>query len=182
MLLKGHRKSPTATEKWVNIFPFLDKENWQSIYKRTFEITKEPYMQSFQFKILNRIINNTKNLHKWKIKESNKCYVCGEIDGVEHHIFYCEESFIFWRRLKDWMISNLEYGFELTVCEILFGIPMNNNYDDSRHLIFLILFGKWYINKRKSNQNPIYFLEYLTLIKDKVRTILSIDLVWRAWG
>ena len=172
MLLKGHTKSPTATDTWVNIFPFLDKENWQSIYKRTFEITKEPYMQSFQFKILNRILNNTENLYKWKIKESSKCYVCGEIDVVEHHLFYCEESSLFWRRLKDWMISNLEYGFELTVCEILFGIPMNNNYDDSKLLNFLILFGKWYINKRKSNQNPIYFLEYLTLIKDKVRTMI----------
>ena len=49
---------------------------------------------------------------------------------------------------------------------------MNNNYDDSRLLNFLILFRKWYINKRKSNQNPIYFLEYLTLIKDKVRTMI----------
>ena len=95
-----------------------------------------------------------------------------EIDGVEHHLFDCEKRYIFWRRLKEWMISNLEYGFELTVCEILFGIPMNNNYDDSRLLNFLILFGKWYINKRKSNQNPIYFLEYLTLIKDKVRTMM----------
>ena len=58
------------------------------------------------------------------------------------------------------------------MCEILFGIIMNNNYDDSRLLIFFILFGKWYINKRKSNQNPIYFLEYLFLIKDKVRTMI----------
>ena len=102
-----------------------------------------------------------------EIKESNKCYVCKEIDGVELHLFYCEEIFLFWRRLKDWMIYNPEYGFELTVCEKLFGIPMNNNYDDSTPLNVLILFGKWYINKRKSNQNPIYFLEYLTLIKDK---------------
>ena len=96
-------------------------------------------MQSFQFKILNRILNNAENLDKWKIKESNKCYVCGDIDGVKHHLFYCEESSRFWRRLKDWMIYNLEYGFELTVSEILFGIPMNNNYDDSRLLNFQII-------------------------------------------
>ena len=42
MLLKGH----TATDTWVNIFPFLDKE----ITKQ-----KKPYIESFQFKILNRI-------------------------------------------------------------------------------------------------------------------------------
>ena len=33
-------------------FPFLEKEEWSPIFKRTFEVTKEPYLQSFQYKIL----------------------------------------------------------------------------------------------------------------------------------
>lgn len=36
---------------------------------------------------------------------------------------------------------------------------MNNNYDDTRLLNFLILFEKWYINQRKSKQDAIYFIE-----------------------
>ena len=39
------------------------------------------------------------------------------------------------------MIDNVGYGFELTVCEVIFGIPDTNN-PDLKLLIFLIL-GIW---------------------------------------
>ena len=99
-----------------NKFPFLETEVWAPIYKRSFHITKEPYLQSFQYKILNRILNNNENLYKWKLQNSNECKLCGEVDGVEHHSFYCNKSRIFCTRLKDWMITKLGYSFELTLC------------------------------------------------------------------
>ena len=46
---------------------------------------------------------------------------CKEIYGIEHHLFYCIEI----KKLKIWMIANLNFGFEFTVCEILFGIPLH---------------------------------------------------------
>ena len=66
---------------------------------------------------------------------------CGEVDVIEPHLFYCNKSERFWLRLKEWMIDNVGYGFELTVCEIIFGIPDTNN-PDIKILIFLILNGK----------------------------------------
>ena len=30
-LLVGKTKPPTAKDKWINIFPFLEKEDWSSI-------------------------------------------------------------------------------------------------------------------------------------------------------
>ena len=172
-LLVGETKPPTAIDKWINTFPFLEKEDWSSIYRRTFEITKEPYLQSFQFKIINRILNNNENLKKWKIRDSGDCCVCKEVDGVEHHLYHCKDSSLFWKNLKNWMLTNLEYSFELTVCEILFGIP-TNYYSDTRILNFLILIGKWYINKNKTKQTPIYFIEYLSILRDKVNTLMYI--------
>ena len=71
------------------------------------------------------------------------------------------------------MFNNLEYSFELTLCEILFGIP-TNHYSDTRILNFLILIGKWYINKSKTKQTPIYFIEYLSILRDKVNTLINI--------
>ena len=93
-------KPPTALIKWINIFPFHEKQDWSSIYRLTFEITKEPYLQSFQFKILNRILNNKENLQKWKISDSNKCDICKEVDGVEHHLLYCNDNSLFGKNLK----------------------------------------------------------------------------------
>ena len=100
--MQKHTKLPTSIEKWVIIFPFLEKEDWSQIFKRVFEITKEPYLQRFQYKILNRILNNKDNLFKWKITQSNECNVCKEVDGVEHHLLYCVDSKLFWNRVKEW--------------------------------------------------------------------------------
>ena len=153
--MQKYIKLPTSIEKWVIIFPFLEKEDWSQNFKRAFKITKEPYLQSFQYKILNRILNNKDNLFKWKITQSNECNICKEVDGVEHHLFYCADSKLFWNRIKEWMISSLRYGFKLTVCELLFGIP-NYNCADTKLLIFLILLGKWYINHCNVKEKPIY--------------------------
>lgn len=57
---------------------FLDKEDWS----QTFEITKEPYLQSLQYKILNRILNNKQNMYKWKLSQTYKCNVCSEVDSL----------------------------------------------------------------------------------------------------
>ena len=174
-LLCNQIKPPTAVDKWINTYPFLEKEDWSPIFKRTFEVTKEPYLQSFQYKILNRILNTNENLFKWKIHNSNECRLCGEIDGVEHHLFYCKDSKLFWKRLKEWMIDNLGYGFELTVCEIIFGIPNTNN-PDIKLVNFLTLLGKWYINKCKTTEKQIYFFEFLTILKNKVSIMTYIPM------
>ena len=61
--------------------------------KTTFAVTNEPYLRSFQYKIINRIINCKDKLYQCKILETNLCAVYKEVDGVEPHIFYCIESF-----------------------------------------------------------------------------------------
>ena len=73
------------------------------------------------------------------------------------------------------MIENVGYGFELTVCEVIFGIPDTNN-PDLRLLNFLILMEKWYINKCKSNETQIYFFEFLRILKNKVDMMIYIPM------
>ena len=167
-------KPPTSIETWINIFPFLETEDWESIFSRTFKTIRETYLQSFQYKILNRILNCNDRLYKWKIKNNNKCDYCEEVDIIEHHLYYCTISKKFWNQLKSWMINNLNLGIELTVCEVLFGLPTNNN-PDLKLTNFLILIGKWYLNNSKTQNKPIYFLDFITLIKDKTEVLRRIN-------
>lgn len=48
------------------------------------------------------------------------------------------------------------FGFELTVCEVLFTLPTYNN-PDMLLLNFPILLGKWYINNCKFKKQQSYF-------------------------
>ena len=175
-LLKNIIKTPTSIETWINMFPFLEIEDWNQIFSRTFQITKETYLQSFQYKILNRILNCNERLQKWKIKSSNKCDDCGEVDSIEHHLYFCATSKTFWKKLKTWLIDNLGFGIELTVCEIIFGIPAYNN-PDLKLINFVILIGKWYLNHSKTQNKSIYFLDFISLIKEKTEILRNISII-----
>ena len=123
-LVQQKQERPTAEETWISEFPFLEAADWKNIYKTPFNITSEPYLQSFQYKVLNRILNCNENLHKWKIKPDNICIYCDKIDIIEHHLYECKESKYFWERLQIWLQNNLEVSFPFTVCEIIFGIQI----------------------------------------------------------
>ena len=75
------------------------------------------------------------------------------MDGVEHHIFYCIKSKSFWTKLKNWMIDNLGYGFELTVCELIFGIPDTKK---SRHKVIKCFnpYGKMVYKQTQIKRKP----------------------------
>ena len=42
-------------------------------YQLPYTFIKEPFLQEFQYKVLNRIINCNDKLYIWKIKDNNKC-------------------------------------------------------------------------------------------------------------
>ena len=63
-VLNDDIEEPLAIEHWVKSYPFLDSKPW-------YKIVPETYLQCFQYKILNRLLNCNYNLYKWKIMDSN---------------------------------------------------------------------------------------------------------------
>ena len=74
----------SANNKWVEIYPFMEQCEWKQIFLHQYKITTEPFLQSFQYKVLNRIINCNDKLHTWKIKDNKICEYCIEIYPIEH--------------------------------------------------------------------------------------------------
>ena len=70
-MIKRKMKPLTVIETWVESYPFLNDIEWDSIFMLPFKILKEPYLQTFQYKVINRLINCNYNLHKWKISNSS---------------------------------------------------------------------------------------------------------------
>ncbi len=145
------------------------KIEWNCVYNLPYKINKEPYLQSFQYKILNRILNCNSNLFKWKIIDDKSCVYCEheQPDTIEHRLYSCEESKKFWKRVETWISDNLEINFPFTICEIIFGIGITDDINIDI-INFIILLGKWYIHKTKSDEKPLFLLNFLKLIRDKM--------------
>ena len=79
---------PTAQNKWVEYFPFLEAANWCKLYKLPQQCTHETKLQSFQYTILQRFVGCSYNLFLWKLRESPNWAVCEEVDSIEHMFFF----------------------------------------------------------------------------------------------
>ena len=78
-LIKENTKPPLSLNVWVELYPFLENFNWSHVFRLPYKIMKECSIQSFQYKILNRILNCNYNLHKWCIKDSPFCIYCKKL-------------------------------------------------------------------------------------------------------
>ena len=87
---------PTSLEKWIHIFPFMANIDWSKIFSLSFRTIWEPYFHSFQYKVLNQILNCKDKLLTWKQTDNNTCVYCNDIDSLENHLFYCVECVSFW--------------------------------------------------------------------------------------
>ena len=172
LVLCSKIQEPTAINKWLISYPFLEKNvNWEKIYTLPYKITKETYLHTFQFKILNRILNCNEKLFTWGKVNTNTCSHCIDVDTIEHHLFYCPKSNNIWDCLSIWLTNHLQINHNFTICEVIFGTITENNH---QYFIinFLILITKWHINKCKTNNLEIYFFDLLYTLKQKLETYL----------
>ncbi len=96
---------PASKSKWHQLFPLLSKDAdnlWPEIYKLPFIITRETKLQSFQYKIIHRIISCNKWLYNIKIKDNSQCNYCECEDTIEHFSLLCENSHMFWSEWHNW--------------------------------------------------------------------------------
>ena len=183
-LIQDKFEPPTSITTWIDRFPFLENINWRDIYELPYKIVSEPYLQSYQYKIINRILNCNERLNKWKIKDGPECDSCGEIDTIDHRLYNCRESKKIWEGIYKWIKENFDIKITFTICEVLFGMPANNDVY-IKLFNFIILIVKWFINKKKEQNKPLYVLEALILLKNKIESIVLANTLYirenKAW-
>ena len=148
-----HHKSKTFSQltqcPFTGTLLLLEKHEWSVTFELPYKILREPYFQSFQYKILHRIVNFGDNLFKWNIIDSPKCHYCTFIDTIEHHFFYCEIIQAFLENLEMKLKNIHDREIKLSICEILLGLN-SENFSLSHCINTVIIWGKWYINKTRS--------------------------------
>lgn len=186
LLLMHHQAIPTVHDKWEDIFNIqISKNQWELIYSLPYFCALESRLQSFQYKILNRIAYHNYLVHKYGYIQSNKCEKCGTIETIEHKYYYCDIVKHLWENFFKWWNNIFNTTITLSLDCIIFGfLEYKNNAFN-----YCILLGKYYINflnlSSKSNnislENYLIFLkrrleilEFTYLMKDKIETFAEI--------
>ncbi len=84
--------TPTSRKKWFDHYPEFhsaDTNVWPRLFKLPFETVRDAKIQTFQYRILHRIIPCNTWLHNIKIKDNDSCDYCSGVDDILHFFKKC---------------------------------------------------------------------------------------------
>ena len=159
--------TPLSQNKWVEHYPFLDSIDWGNIYLLASKTVQDTYLITLQYKILHRVYACSEKLFQWKIKDSPECFVCNQVDNLEHYFYYCGDTLHFWNQVENWLNDLFATSVKLTVLTVLLGV-LNYEPDHFHAINYVILIGKYFICQSKKNQKDLFFYNYLYTLKSKL--------------
>ena len=119
--LANKQTTPTAKEKLSVKYHHLTID-WKRVYLLSFRTTLETKLREFQFKILNRIVFTNEKRFRFDMAESDKCAFCQtEVKSIEHLLFSCKISSVFWKHVLSWLRDNNIIVESLKEEDIIFG-------------------------------------------------------------
>lgn len=158
----------TSQTKWSEIYPAEitnPKEFWKEAYTSAYRATRESKLQSFQYKIIHRIITCNKYLCNIRIKQDDFCSFCTPhiTDSLQHFFYSCPISRTFWTSVCRWMAAKADLHIDLTEKEFLFGVSVDK--PNARSINLIALLAKHFIYRQKlfyqANMNLTHFLRDL---------------------
>ena len=100
--------------------PNLDDQQLSLSFKNLHKCTTNPKARTFQFKLLHRNIGNNSQLHRWGIKENNRCDLCEQEEETIIHLFHtCEIVKIFWEKAIEWIDAKFNIQIEWSPTTII---------------------------------------------------------------
>ena len=156
---------PRCIEKWSDyIAP--DEKQWEKIFAAPFQACKETDLQSFQYRILHRIIQCNHWLHNLKVLISPLCQKCNVDDTIIHYFIECDKLQNFWSSFANWWCRITANDINLTETMIIFGTTMQSR--KSELFNFCLILAKKYISDNKSKVKDTTLLDFLVILKNKL--------------
>lgn len=156
ILICRKRQGVAAQRKWDLEFPppvgVPVMDYWETNYKTPFRSIRETKLQAFQFKLLHRILPCGKYLKSIRVKDTDLCQYCGNVDTLTHFFFSCP-------RIWSAQQINIQLG-NTAIQHFMLGIP--HEHPQAKISIYIILVAKFYTFRQKlyhdSNLNLTAFL------------------------
>ena len=157
-------EKPTAFCKWESCYGVED--DWIHILTLPYSCTRDTRLQAFQYRIINRILPCRKWLNILTVVDSDLCTMCGDVDDIEHFLYLCPTTRVFWEHLEKWWNRLSPCNVTLTLKHILFGIYYDLKY--FAEINFIIILAKYYIYIKKHYKEQICFFTFLSHLKYKL--------------
>ena len=139
-------KTPACIAKWQSALE-LEDINWKHTFLNPFKICRESMLQSFQFKLLHRIVPCNHWLNTMKIKDSPNCTFCNIDDNLIHYFAVCKRVQTFWISFEKWWIKIYGDLGKLDIKTVIFGAPSWSYKADVFN--YCLILAKLYVHKSK---------------------------------
>ena len=167
--INKRKRLPTCVTKWTEIYPEIDQDQWANIFSLSFKTIRETKLQTFQYRIIHRLITCKKKLYEMQLTNSPCCQYCDQEDNISHFFLLCPKVkdfwyffFAWWNRLGALYISSIEE------VDILFGYQSRENVFVV--LNYCIIHAKFFIHRQKLfYNNSLGLHEFLTELKFKLQ-------------
>lgn len=163
---------PTAYKRWTDPSSYptqiLDPEEWKEANLSVYQATRETKLQSLHFKVMNRVIPCNAYLKQIRIKASDECGICGQVDSLVHFLFDCPSVHAFWTAICSWFgrVENLMLE-RLSSKQFVFGVPRSTA--KAATINFIIMNAKFFIlRQRLFHRGKLELLHWLREFKTKL--------------
>ncbi len=142
-----HRPNEAKWEGLLNAN--ITEEEWQLYYSLPYTCTYSTKLQSFQYRILHRVIGVNKWLKRWGIVESELCGFCSrDIETITHLFVDCPKVKQLWEDVRLWLHAHVDIGL-VNTNNIIFGDASGVTKN------FIILLVKYYIYTTKMREKSL---------------------------
>lgn len=130
--------------------------------------TRETKMQSLHFRIVNRVLPCNKFLKQIRIKDSEACYNCGQVDTILHFLLECPSVKRFWSMVCQWFDGVECLALDtLSPKQFVFGVPRVT--PRATVINFILMNVKFFIfRQRLFHEGKLELLHWLREFKVKL--------------
>jgi len=129
---------------------------------------KEVKLKEFNYKVLYGILACNKNLKKWKIKDSDMCDVCDQIQSIEHLLFECNYVKPLWTIINNIFSVNVQFA------QIL-GLDNSFKFNAIVTLVCFLIYKEWLLQsldgKARTNVIAVMYFKHELNLRHQIYTI-----------
>ena len=154
---------PKCISKWNEVFN-IDIKEWGEIFLNPFTVCRSTRLQSFQYRLLHRVITCNHWLYNAQLKDSPNCDTCLVDDDLYHFFINCIHVQDFRTSFNQWWAEVTLQPLQLSQQDIIFGVKKSNKYYQTINYV-LLLANKFIHDSNIVSRTNVSFHAFLISLK-----------------